>query len=178
MASWTIPILRLHRSPSSHRDNSSHRILAKTNSCNLLSVRIRLLPVRTILRLLLDHRHLLVRQIPILALEMGHGTKILRPRLGIRRPSLQHTTRTIRTRRNQQRPVRPDDARPTTTQPSALITSGRERQNSPNPFPLQEFPDCFLDLSRPPGAIRISRDTARDRGVVRLTRNRSRMVRH
>lgn len=122
MASWTIPPLRIHRLSRSHRDNSRPGTPIPASHRSLLSVQLWNLPVRILLRILLDLRHLLVHPVPILALEMGHGTKILGPRPGIWRPSILHPQGTIRTGRDHQRPVRPDDARPPTARPGPLIT--------------------------------------------------------
>ena len=120
MASWTIPPLWIHRLPRSHRNNSRHRPPIPASHRSLLSVHLGILPVRVLLHILLDLRYLLVHPVPILALEMGHGAKILGARMGVRRPSILHPPGTIRTGRDHQRPVRPDDARPPTAQPGPL----------------------------------------------------------
>jgi hypothetical protein len=113
--------------PRNYRNHSRSRTdILQTNRRSLLPVRFRLLPVRLLLRVLLDLRYLLVRPLALLALEVGLLTPILG--LGLRRPRLLHPQRTIRTGRDHKGPVRSVDARSTNAQPTSLI--GKDRAES------------------------------------------------
>src|SRR2546425_7421672 len=87
------------------------RNTARTGSRHVLSVFLLPLPIVLHLRNL---RLLLDRKMANLSVEMGMG--LPRKILAIPRRILLHHPRTIRQRRNHQRTVRTDDARPTTTQ--------------------------------------------------------------
>jgi hypothetical protein len=119
MASRSILLLWI---PSPHSSNRNHRspvLGLQTHDSGILSVRFRVLP-RSLLRILLDIRSLLVHQMDLLAQKMGirMGFGILRaPILGQRRPCILHPTRTIRQRRDHKGTIRPDDTRPRTAQP-------------------------------------------------------------
>ena len=126
--------LGIHCLPRSHRNYRRNRTdILQTSRSRLLSVQIRILPVRVLLRVLLP---LLPAKMAILAMEVGLFTPLLG--LELRRPRLLHPKRTIRAGRNHQRPVRPDDARPTTARPSSLErrTLVDEGQFLSSPFPL------------------------------------------
>src|SRR5713101_7965702 len=103
-----IRALRSHRGLS-RRLSLPIRNTTRTCSRYLLSV---LLPLPTILHLR-NIRLLLDRKMANLPMEMGMG--LPRKILAKPRPVLLHYPRTIRQRRNHQRTIRTDDARPTTT---------------------------------------------------------------
>ncbi len=124
-ASWSILPLGFHRIPRSHRNNHSTRIhLLQTNSHSILSLWLCVLPVRLPIPPILHLRSLLDRPLALLPMEMGLLTPLL-GRMGLRRPRILHPQRTIRPWRNHKGPVRPDDARPTNTQPSRLGTNSQ-----------------------------------------------------
>ncbi len=126
--------LGIHCLPRSHRNHCRNRAdILQTSRNRLLSVQLRILPVRFLLRVLLG---VLPAKMALLALEVGLFTPLLG--LELRRPRLLHPKRTIRAGRNHQRPVRPDDARPTTARPSSLErrTLVDEGQFLSSPFPL------------------------------------------
>jgi hypothetical protein len=119
-ASWSILSLGFRRTHRGHWNNCRAWFhLLQTSSSRVLSCRLRVLPVRIPFPTVLPLRRFLGRPMALLPLEMGLLTPLL-GRIGLRRPRLLYTQRTIRARRDHQRPVRPDDARPSATQPSSL----------------------------------------------------------